>query len=100
MDISQLSMVDILVAENEQNKLNKEWLDFVPTDENINATISDTTHGLENYETALNKLEGSEVQTVSQLQEHTPVGEDYLQMVNTKEEIAELLLEKIQAYHS
>ncbi|KAL5068237.1 hypothetical protein RYX36_019124 [Vicia faba] len=69
------------VAENEQNKLNEEWVDFVPTDENVDAKISDTTRSLENCETALNELEGSEVQTVSQLQEHTPVGEDYLQMV-------------------
>ncbi|KAL5102280.1 hypothetical protein RYX36_006607 [Vicia faba] len=69
------------VAENEQNKLNEEWVDFAPTDENVDAKISDTTRSLENCETSLNELEGSEVQTVSQLQEHTPVGEDYLQMV-------------------
>ncbi|XP_058770856.1 uncharacterized protein LOC131644386 [Vicia villosa] len=69
------------VAANEQNNLNEEWVDFVPTDENVDATFYDTSHSLEKCETALNELEGSEVQTVSQLQEHTPIGEDCLQMV-------------------
>ncbi|CAK8571957.1 unnamed protein product [Lathyrus sativus] len=68
------------VGENEQNNLNEEWVDFVPTDENVDATICDTSRSLEKCETSFNELEGSEVLTISQLQEHTPIGEDYLHM--------------------
>lgn len=68
------------VVKNDQNNLNEEWVDFVPTDENVDATICDTSCSLEKCETVSNELEGSQVQNVSQLQEPTPIGEDYLQM--------------------
>ncbi|CAL5207035.1 unnamed protein product [Lathyrus oleraceus] len=68
------------VAKNDQNNLNEEWVDFVPTDENVDATICDTSCSLEKCETVSNELEDSQVQNVSQLQEPTPIGEGYLQM--------------------
>lgn len=50
------------------NNLNEEWVDFVPTAEDYDATICNTSHGLEKSETTLIELGDSEVQTVSQVQ--------------------------------
>jgi len=50
------------------NNLNEEWVDFVPSFEDYDSTICDTSHGLEKSESALIELEDSEVQTVSQVQ--------------------------------
>lgn len=50
------------------NNLNEEWVDFVPTAEDYDATICNTSHGLEKSETILIELGDSEVQTVSQVQ--------------------------------
>ncbi|WJX12207.1 hypothetical protein P8452_02729 [Trifolium repens] len=62
------------------NNLNEEWVDFVPTAENYDASICDTNHRLEKCETAFVDLEGSENQTVSQVQGHTPNAKDNLQI--------------------
>jgi hypothetical protein len=62
------------------NNLNEEWLDFVPTAEDYDASICDTNHRLEKCETAFVDLEDSENQTVSQVQGHTPNAKDNLQI--------------------
>lgn len=65
------------------NNLNEEWVDFVPTAEDYDATICDTSHGLEKSETALIELEDSEVQTVSQVQGLTLNAKDLQTEFNT-----------------
>lgn len=65
------------------NNLNEEWVDFVPTAEDYDATICDTSHGLEKSETALIESEDSEVQTVSQVQGLTLNAKDLQTEFNT-----------------
>ncbi|XP_045829398.1 uncharacterized protein LOC123921041 [Trifolium pratense] len=61
------------------NGLNEDWVDFVPTAEDYDATICDTSNRLEKCETAFVDLEGSEMQTISEVQGHPPNAKDYLQ---------------------
>ncbi|PNY14121.1 calponin homology domain-containing protein [Trifolium pratense] len=61
------------------NGLNEDWVDFVPTAEDYDATTCDTINRLEKCETAFVDLEGSEMQTISEVQGHAPNAKDYLQ---------------------
>lgn len=65
------------------NNLNEEWVDFVPTAEDYDATICDTSHRLEKSETALIELEDSEVETVSQVRGVTLNAKDLQTEFNT-----------------
>lgn len=62
------------------SNLNEEWVDFIPSADEYDATICDTSHIVEKCETALIELEGSEAQAVCHVQGHTPNAEDSLQV--------------------
>lgn len=62
------------------NPLNEEWVDFVPTAADFDATIFDASRRSENCETSLIEVEGSEAQTASPIEGHTSNAKETLQI--------------------
>lgn len=62
------------------NPLNEEWVDFVPTAADFDATICDASRRSENCETSLIEVEGSEAQTDSPIEGHTSNAKETLQI--------------------